>query len=99
MNQNTVSRLTEKKLAGLKPVVAPAAAPESDTSGSARRLVATLESGVSLGSGEYFMDVFVGTPPKHFSLILDAGSNLNWIQCLPCHDCFEQNGPPYNPQE
>ncbi|XP_010241283.1 PREDICTED: aspartyl protease family protein 2-like isoform X2 [Nelumbo nucifera] len=99
MNQNTVSRLTEKKPAGLKPVVAPAAAPESDTSGSAGRLVATLESGVSLGSGEYFMDVFVGTPPKHFSLILDTGSDLNWMQCLPCHDCFEQNGPPYNPQE
>nr|DAD40527.1 TPA_asm: hypothetical protein HUJ06_014850 [Nelumbo nucifera] len=88
---NTVSRLTEKKLAGLKHVVAPAAASESDTSGSAGRLVATLESGVSLESSEYFMDVFVGTPPKHFFLILDTGSGLNWIQCLLFHDCFEQN--------
>lgn len=64
-----------------------------------RKLIATLESGVSLGSGEYFMDVFIGTPPRHFSLILDTGSDLNWIQCLPCNDCFEQNGSPYNPQE
>ncbi|CAM9000149.1 unnamed protein product [Rhodiola kirilowii] len=62
------------------------------------QLMATLESGVSLGSGEYFIDVFVGTPPRHFSLILDTGSDLNWIQCLPCFDCFEQNGPHYDPQ-
>ncbi|KAK9153299.1 hypothetical protein Sjap_000779 [Stephania japonica] len=62
------------------------------------KLIATLESGVSLGSGEYLMDVFVGTPPKHFSLILDTGSDLNWLQCLPCHDCFEQTGPHYDPK-
>ncbi|KAI4363894.1 hypothetical protein MLD38_020056 [Melastoma candidum] len=65
----------------------------------AGRLMATLASGVSLGSGEYFMDVFIGTPPKHFSLILDTGSDLNWIQCIPCHDCFKQNGPYYDPKD
>ncbi|XP_009760965.1 aspartyl protease family protein 2 [Nicotiana tabacum] len=63
------------------------------------KLMATLESGVSHGSGEYFMDVFVGTPPKHFSLILDTGSDLNWIQSVPCYDCFEQNGPHYDPKD
>ncbi|KAK9132558.1 hypothetical protein Scep_012086 [Stephania cephalantha] len=62
------------------------------------KLIATVESGVSLGSGEYLMDVFVGTPPKHFSLILDTGSDLNWLQCLPCHDCFKQTGPHYDPK-
>jgi hypothetical protein len=61
--------------------------------------MATLGSGVTLGSGEYFMDVFVGTPPKHFSLILDTGSDLNWIQCVPCYDCFDQNGPYYDPKD
>ncbi|MCL7038679.1 hypothetical protein MKW94_025438 [Papaver nudicaule] len=45
------------------------------------------------------MDVYIGTPPKHYSLILDTGSDLNWIQCTPCHDCFEQIGPHYNPLE
>ncbi|KAB2603771.1 aspartic proteinase nepenthesin-2-like [Pyrus ussuriensis x Pyrus communis] len=63
------------------------------------QLQATLKSGVSLGSGEYFMDVFIGTPPKHFSLILDTGSDLNWVQCAPCHDCFEQQGPHYDPKD
>ncbi|XP_042519531.1 aspartyl protease family protein 2-like [Macadamia integrifolia] len=97
-NQNILSRLTAENqpLPVLKMVPA---SPESVIVESTGNLVATLESGVSLGSGEYFMDVFVGTPPKHFSLILDTGSDLNWIQCLPCHDCFEQNGPFYNPQE
>ncbi|XP_027368571.1 aspartyl protease family protein 2-like [Abrus precatorius] len=95
-NQNTVSRLQEKKS---KPVIAPAASPEYFGSGVSSQLVATLESGVSLGSGEYFMDVFVGTPPKHFSLILDTGSDLNWIQCVPCMACFEQSGPYYDPKD
>ncbi|OVA11969.1 Peptidase A1 [Macleaya cordata] len=102
-NQNTVSRLSQKQHQQQQKevisVAKPSAAPISDTDESNNQLVATLESGVSLGSGEYFMDVFIGTPPKHFSLILDTGSDLNWIQCTPCYDCFEQNGPHYNPLE
>ncbi|KAJ4972413.1 hypothetical protein NE237_005512 [Protea cynaroides] len=100
-NQNTLARLTAQKqpLPVLKQVSAPAAALESITDDSTGSVVASLESGVTLGSGEYFMDVFVGTPPKHFSLIIDTGSDLNWIQCLPCNDCFEQNVPFYSPQE
>ncbi|XAR52809.1 Nepenthesin [Bertholletia excelsa] len=68
------------------------------STGFSGQLVATLASGASLGSGEYFIDVFMGTPPKHFSLILDTGSDLNWIQCVPCYECFEQNGPYYDPK-
>ncbi|XP_072965741.1 aspartic proteinase nepenthesin-1-like [Typha angustifolia] len=64
---------------------------------TAAAMMATLESGVSLGSGEYLMDVFVGTPPRHFSVILDTGSDLNWLQCLPCRDCFDQHGPVFDP--
>ncbi|KAK4716524.1 hypothetical protein R3W88_014862 [Solanum pinnatisectum] len=88
-NQNSVSRLAKD---GEKTVISS----QFELSG---KLMATLESGVSHGSGEYFMDVFVGTPPKHFSLILDTGSDLNWIQCVPCYDCFEQNGPYYDPKD
>ncbi|XP_010916060.1 aspartyl protease family protein 2 [Elaeis guineensis] len=83
-NRSVTSELMEKGAASAQPELA-------------GRLMATLESGVTLGAGEYFIDVFVGTPPRHFSLILDTGSDLNWIQCLPCHDCFEQHGPVYDP--
>ncbi|CAI8585029.1 unnamed protein product [Vicia faba] len=96
-NQNTLSRLEKaNSKQSYKPEVAPVAVatPEYST-----QLVATLGSGVSLGSGEYFMDVFIGTPPKHYSLILDTGSDLNWIQCVPCIACFEQTGPYYDPKE
>ncbi|RZC08987.1 Protein ASPARTIC PROTEASE IN GUARD CELL 1 [Glycine soja] len=62
-------------------------------------IIATLEFGASLGRGEYFIDMFVGTPPKHVWLILDTGSDLSWIQCDPCYDCFEQNGPYYSPKD
>ncbi|XP_045787071.1 aspartyl protease family protein 2-like [Trifolium pratense] len=102
-NQNTISRLQKKQTnskQSYKPAVAPvASSPEYSPSGYSSQLVATLESGVSLGSGEYFMDVFIGTPPKHYSLILDTGSDLNWIQCVPCIACFEQSGPYYDPKE
>lgn len=81
------------------PSPAPAPSLEAYAGGLSGRLMATLASGVSQGSGEYFMDVFIGTPPKHFSLILDTGSDLNWIQCVPCHACFEQNGPHYDPSD
>ncbi|WZY91603.1 hypothetical protein YC2023_063932 [Brassica napus] len=84
--KNQTHKKTKKTITS---VIAPEASPG--------QLVATLESGMTLGSGEYFMDVLVGTPPKHFSLILDTGSDLNWLQCLPCHDCFHQHGPFYDP--
>ncbi|RDY07950.1 Aspartyl protease family protein 2, partial [Mucuna pruriens] len=72
---------------------------ESSKNDFSGNIMATLKSGASLGSGEYFIDMFVGTPPKHVWLILDTGSDLSWIQCDPCYDCFEQNGPYYNPKD
>lgn len=98
--QTLFRRATEKKNQDALSRFAPA--PKSANFGSPAppldgRLSATVESGVALGSGEYFIDVFIGTPAQHFSLILDTGSDLNWLQCLPCHACFEQNGPIYDP--
>uniref|UniRef100_A0A1J3K0Q6 Aspartic proteinase nepenthesin-2 n=1 Tax=Noccaea caerulescens TaxID=107243 RepID=A0A1J3K0Q6_NOCCA len=93
-NQNTVSSKLQKQKKTQMVTTPVASSPE----GQSGQLVATLESGMTLGSGEYFMDVLVGSPPKHFSLILDTGSDLNWIQCLPCHDCFQQNGAFYDPE-
>ncbi|CAJ2639603.1 aspartic proteinase nepenthesin-2-like [Trifolium pratense] len=102
-SQNFISRLQNTKEESNKsyklPVVSPATPPEYFTGNYSSQLVATLESGVSFGSGEYFIDVFIGTPSKHFSLILDTGSDLNWIQCVPCYVCFDQNGPYYDPKD
>lgn len=56
-----------------------------------------VESGVPFGSGEYFMDLYVGTPPRHFSVIIDTGSDLTWVQCDPCQLCYHQKGPVFHP--
>ncbi|XP_044476345.1 protein ASPARTIC PROTEASE IN GUARD CELL 1-like [Mangifera indica] len=54
-------------------------------------------SGISQGSGEYFSRVGVGSPPKQFYMVLDTGSDINWIQCQPCSDCYQQSDPIYDP--
>ncbi|XP_024381708.1 aspartyl protease family protein 2 [Physcomitrium patens] len=54
-------------------------------------------SGSTLGSGQYFVDFFLGTPPQKFSLIVDSGSDLLWVQCSPCRQCYAQDSPLYVP--
>jgi hypothetical protein len=54
-------------------------------------------SGMSQGSGEYFSRVSVGQPAKPFSMVLDTGSDVNWLQCKPCTDCYQQSDPIFDP--
>ncbi|MBA0719011.1 hypothetical protein Golax_006720 [Gossypium laxum] len=54
-------------------------------------------SGTSQGSGEYFTRVGVGNPAKQFYMVLDTGSDVNWIQCEPCTDCYQQTDPIFDP--
>lgn len=54
-------------------------------------------SGTSQGSGEYFSRIGVGTPAKQFYMVLDTGSDVNWLQCEPCTDCYQQADPVFNP--
>ncbi|KAK6249625.1 Xylanase inhibitor [Theobroma cacao] len=54
-------------------------------------------SGTSQGSGEYFSRIGVGNPSKKFYMVLDTGSDITWIQCEPCSDCYQQSDPIFNP--
>ncbi|KAK9278595.1 hypothetical protein L1049_028167 [Liquidambar formosana] len=54
-------------------------------------------SGTSQGSGEYFSRIGIGSPAKPFYMALDTGSDVNWIQCQPCTDCYEQSDPIFDP--
>lgn len=47
--------------------------------------------------GEYLMKISYGTPPFESFAIVDTGSFLVWIQCLPCINCFHEKYPPFNP--
>jgi hypothetical protein len=55
------------------------------------------ESGVSAGTGEYLMSLSLGTPPQQFAAIVDTGSDLNWVQCLPCRVCYQQTSDKFDP--
>ncbi|KAI4374495.1 hypothetical protein MLD38_012482 [Melastoma candidum] len=54
-------------------------------------------SGVSQGSGEYFSRLSIGNPPRPYFMVLDTGSDVTWLQCQPCSDCYSQTDPIYDP--
>ncbi|KAI4365837.1 hypothetical protein MLD38_021788 [Melastoma candidum] len=54
-------------------------------------------SGVSQGSGEYFSRLSIGNPPRPYFMVLDSGSDVTWLQCQPCSDCYSQTDPIYDP--
>ncbi|MCO5575277.1 hypothetical protein L7F22_029077 [Adiantum nelumboides] len=56
-----------------------------------------LVSGLKQGSGEYFIRVGVGTPARQVYMVVDTGSDIMWMQCAPCVDCYEQTDPVFNP--
>ncbi|XP_060169154.1 protein ASPARTIC PROTEASE IN GUARD CELL 1-like [Lycium barbarum] len=58
-----------------------------------------ITSGISQGSGEYFAKLGVGQPAKEFYMAIDTGSDINWLQCEPCSECYQQTDPIFNPSE
>ncbi|GKV43938.1 hypothetical protein SLEP1_g51171 [Rubroshorea leprosula] len=54
-------------------------------------------SGSSQGSGEYFSRVAIGKPPSQVYMVIDTGSDVNWVQCAPCADCYRQADPIFEP--
>ncbi|KAM0966993.1 hypothetical protein ACFX1X_022996 [Malus domestica] len=55
---------------------------------------------VAEDSGAQFMANFsIGEPPVPQLLTIDTGSNLLWVQCLPCTKCFEQTSPIFDPSK
>lgn len=57
-----------------------------------------LNPGLSIGSGNYYVKLGLGSPPKYYAMILDTGSSLSWLQCQPCVvHCYAQADPIYDP--
>ncbi|KAG7569278.1 Peptidase family A1 domain [Arabidopsis thaliana x Arabidopsis arenosa] len=52
-----------------------------------------LQSGLIGADGEFFMSITIGTPPVKVFAIADTGSDLTWVQCKPCQQCYKENGP------
>ncbi|KAM0911875.1 hypothetical protein ACQ4PT_013167 [Festuca glaucescens] len=66
-------------------------------SASAADIQVPVVSGVGQGSGEYFSRVGVGRPARQLYMVLDTGSDVTWLQCQPCADCYTQSDPVYDP--
>lgn len=43
-----------------------------------------LSPGAAIGTGNYYVKVGLGTPRKYYSMLVDTGSSLSWLQCKPC---------------
>ncbi|KAF5737956.1 protein ASPARTIC PROTEASE IN GUARD CELL 2-like [Tripterygium wilfordii] len=56
-------------------------------------------SGMEQGSGEYFVRIGVGSPPRSQYMVIDSGSDIVWVQCLPCSQCYRQTDPVFDPSE
>ncbi|KAJ8759659.1 hypothetical protein K2173_009743 [Erythroxylum novogranatense] len=58
-----------------------------------------LNPGRSIGSGNYYVKLGLGSPPKFNSMIIDTGSSLSWVQCQPCVvSCYPQVDPLFDPK-
>ncbi|KAE8673197.1 Aspartic proteinase CDR1 [Hibiscus syriacus] len=55
------------------------------------------QANVIADSGEYLLNISIGTPAFDIVAIADTGSDLIWTQCKPCSQCFEQNAPLFDP--
>ena len=56
-----------------------------------------VDSEIVPDSGEYLMQYAVGTPPVKVFGIADTGSDLTWLQCAPCTECYKQKDPIFDP--
>ncbi|XP_040863875.1 aspartic proteinase CDR1 [Glycine max] len=57
------------------------------------------ESTVVASQGEYLMRYSVGSPPFQVLGIVDTGSDILWLQCEPCEDCYKQTTPIFDPSK
>ena len=45
------------------------------------------------------MSITIGTPPTNVLAIADTGSDLTWVQCKPCQQCYKENGPIFDKEK
>jgi len=64
------------------------------TSNNIRNIV---QAPINAYIGQYLMELYIGTPPIKISGLVDTGSDLIWIQCVPCLGCYKQIEPMFDP--
>lgn len=54
-------------------------------------------SGMEEGIGEYLVRIGIGSPPINQYMVIDSGSDIVWVQCQPCIQCYQQPDPVFDP--
>nr|KJB44383.1 hypothetical protein B456_007G249500 [Gossypium raimondii] len=57
------------------------------------------QSDITVGSGEYLMNISISTPAFDTVPIVDTASDLIWTQCKPCSQCSQQVAPLFDPNQ
>ncbi|BBN13751.1 aspartyl protease family protein [Marchantia polymorpha subsp. ruderalis] len=65
--------------------------------GSSTVQLDNFESPLLATLSEYVMSLTMGTPPQRFVAVVDTGSDLTWLQCAPCSQCFQQPDALFDP--
>ncbi|KAK9696892.1 hypothetical protein RND81_08G003800 [Saponaria officinalis] len=58
-----------------------------------------VQTQVKVSDAEYVMKLSLGTPPVPQFCIADTGSDLIWLQCQPCLQCYTQTLPIFDPRK
>ncbi|KAI3834751.1 hypothetical protein MKX03_003478 [Papaver bracteatum] len=58
----------------------------------------TIRARVIANNGEFLLNISLGTPPRQVLAIMDTGSDLTWVQCKPCSQCYKQTTPIFDPK-
>lgn len=91
-------RYLHSRLANKGDVSSSGTTASSDKVGEPKLVSTPLKSGLSIGSGNYYTKIGLGTPAKYFSMLVDTGSSLSWLQCQPCKIyCHVQVDHLFNP--
>ncbi|KAK8624675.1 hypothetical protein V6N13_089564 [Hibiscus sabdariffa] len=72
---------------------------QGDASYEVKDFGSDVVSGMAQGSGEYFVRIGVGSPPRSQYMVIDSGSDIVWVQCQPCNQCYRQSDPVFNPAD
>lgn len=54
---------------------------------------------VPIDDGSYMLRIYLGTPRVETWAMADTGSDLFWLQCLPCVKCYPQDIPLFDPSK
>ncbi|MCO5595624.1 hypothetical protein L7F22_049669 [Adiantum nelumboides] len=48
---------------------------------------------------EYYVELSIGSPAQPVLMSIDTGSDVAWVQCLPCEECYDQSFDYFDPSQ